>query len=68
MHDPGDECDCSECRVKALWPAEQVTREARPTQDRVNEQMREAISGLSMRIDRLEDSLSHLASFVRANP
>mgnify|MGYP001567780138 CR=1 FL=1 len=36
MHDPGDECDCSECRVRAIWPAEQITREDRS--DRISSQ------------------------------
>ena len=59
MHDPGDECDCSECRVRAIWPAEQVTREDRPTSPHIQssqnlEQIWRAIADLRVRMDRID--------------
>ena len=65
MHDPGDECDCSECRVKAIWPAEQVTREDGPTQSRENDQLWKAIADIRVRLDRMDVQLSYLMSRIR---
>ena len=57
MHDPGDECECSECRVRAIWPAEQITRDDRPERDpHFGEKalIRDAIADMRLRIDRIE--------------
>ena len=73
MHDPGDECECSECRVRAIWPAEQVTRDdtasriiatpprtvgAVPTAPTIGDvRISKIISDIRFLVDTLEDLL-----------